>query len=95
MVFIRGRVLGCSSRRGHRIHRAKAGREKARNWLKTSDMGHYWSQEGGRGNVERGLGEVSQDTGDNFRYPSAKREPGGAVSPATPSLTHPSHLEWP
>lgn len=49
----------------------------------------------GWGNVERGLGEVSQETGDNFRYPSAKREPGGAVSLAAPSLTHPSHLEWP
>ena len=61
-------------------------------------MEHDWNiecQEGGRGNLERGLGEVSQETGDNFRYPSVKRDPGGAVSPAAPSLTHPSRLEWP
>ena len=43
----------------------------------------------GVGKVGGGIcGEVSQETGDNFRYPSAIREPGGAVSLAPPaSLT--------
>ena len=48
----------------------------------------------GVGKVGGGIcGEVSQETGDNFRYPSAKREPGGQCPwPPQPHSPEPSGM---